>query len=248
MFVIVDMPDGRKRIFEKFRRHEIELKRHDVKGCAPFFVASCHRNYTDFNELKKLISRYGVALVGQDEMLRNEMSSVLFEPTVLPLKMLVKTVGEYFGREKENQSKTVTVFDDNARACDVISFLARNVRYVRVVTSRFDRYEIAAAEVFASYGISIEISDNLATAYGSDVIITLSDEPFKDFDCGKVICYKKHTQNPNFFALNQTNLSYDRFDCERYGIDNFTFVCALYETCGYYLKKIPVFTELNGVL
>ena len=248
MFVIVDMPDGRKRIFEKFRRHEIELKRHDVKGCAPFFVASCHRNYTDFNELKKLISRYGVALVGQDEMLRNEMSSVLFEPTVLPLKMLVKTVGDYFGREKENQSKTVTVFDDNARACDVIGCLARNVRYVRVVTSRFDRYEIAAAEVFASYGISIELSDDVSTAYGSDVIITLSDEPFKDFDCGKVICYKKHTQNPNFFALNQTNLSYDRFDCERYGIDNFTFVCALYETCGYYLKKIPVFTELNGVL
>lgn len=248
MFVIVDMSDGRKRLFEKFRRHEIELKRHDVKGCAPFFVAKCNRKYTDLSELKRLISRYGVALAGQDEMLRNELGDILFEPTVLPLKMLVKTTGEYFAREKERQNKTVTVFDENARACDVIGCLARNVRYVRVVTSRFDRYEIASAEVFASYGISIEISDNLATAYGSDVIISLTDKPFAEFDCGRIICYKKHTKNPNSYALNHTDLSYDKFDCERYGIDKFTFICALYETCGYYLKKIPVFSELNGVL
>lgn len=248
MFVIVDMPDGRKRLFEKFRRHEIELKRHDVKGCAPFFVASCYKNYTDFAQLRRLISRYGVALAGQDEVLRGELGSVLFEPSVLPLKMLVKTVGEYFAREKEKQNKTVTVFDENARACDEIAALARNVRYVRVVTSRFDRYETVAAEIFASCGIGIELSDNLATAYGSDVIITLCDEPFADFDYGRIICHKKQTRNLNSFVLNRTDLRYDKFDCQRYGIDNFTFVCALYETCGYYLKKIPVFNELNGSL
>ncbi len=248
MFVVVDMPDGKKRLFEKFRRHEIELKRHDVKGCAPFFVASCHRDYTDFAQLKKLISRYGVALVGQDEMLKNELSSVLFEPTVLPLKMLVKTVGEYFLREKEQRNKTVSVIDENAKACDMLTCLASNVRYVQVITSRLDRYEAAAAEIFNAYGISVGLSDNIATAYGSDVIISLNDKAFADYDCGRIFCYKKHTRNRNAFAFSRTDLSYDKFDCERYGVDNFTFICALYETCGYHIGKIPVFDDLRGAL
>lgn len=248
MFVIVDMPDSKKRLFEKFRRHEIELKRHDVKGCAPFFVASGYRNYTDFAQLKKLISRYGVALVGQDEMLRNELGSVMFEPSVLPLRMLVQTVGEYFLREKEQRNKTVAIVDENAKACDVVGSLARNVRYVRVITSRFDRYEITAAEIFNAYGISVELSDNLATAYGSDVIISLDDKAFGDYDYGRIFCYKKYTRNRNSFVLNHTDLSYNKFDCERYGIDKFTFICALYETCGYHIRKMPVFDDLNGPL
>ncbi len=248
MFVVVDMSGGRKRIFEKFRRHEIELRRHDVKGCAPFFVAKCHRGYTDFDELKKMISRYGVALVGQDNELKKELSSVLFEPAVLPLKMLVQTVGEYFWREKEQRNKTVAIFDENAKAYDVLGTLARNVRYVRVVTSRLDRYETTAAEIFNSHGICVELSDNVATAYGSDIIISLNDKPFADYDYGRIFCYKKYTGNSHVFVLNHTNLGYDKFDCEQYGIDKFTFICALYETCGYHIRKIPVFTELNGSL
>ncbi|MBQ8227747.1 MAG: hypothetical protein IJZ88_01905 [Clostridia bacterium] len=251
MFVIVDMSDGQKRIFEKFRKHEIELKRHDVKGCAPFFVAHCHRDYTDFDELKKIVSRYGVALFAQNDILTQKLTPVAFTPTVLPLKMLIKTVGEFFARQSERCNLSVAVIDKSARACDTMSTLAENVRYVRVITSRFDRYEICASEIFASYGISIDLSDNVASAYGSDVVISVDDAGLSNFDRGKIICYKKQTQNKNVFTLSQSDLNYAKFDCERYGIDKFTFICALYETCGYHLPHIPCFKdmgELNHIL
>lgn len=53
MFVIIDMSDDRKRIFEKYRRHDIEIKRFDVKGCAPFFCLKAHRRFYDAEEIKK---------------------------------------------------------------------------------------------------------------------------------------------------------------------------------------------------
>lgn len=245
MFVVVDMSVRQRRLFEKFRKHEIELKRHDVKGCAPFFVARCHRDYTDFDELKKIISRYGVALLPEGDEAEQHLSSVMFTPTVLPLKMLIKTVGEHFERQGSRCNLTVTVIDKAAKGCDALPALAKNARYVRVVTSRFDRYEICAGEIFASYGISIALSDNIATAYGSDVIISLDDSELSDFDCGKIICYKKLTENKNVFTLSQSDLSYKKFDCEHYSIDKFTFICALYETCGYYLTQIPCFKDIG---
>lgn len=243
MFVVIDMSEDRKRIFEKFRKHEIELKRYDVKGCAPFFVAKCHRNYTDFNELKQIVSRYGVALFSKEEHLSGELVYLQFTPEVLPLKMLVKTVGEYFSFNKVMCNKTITIVDPKARACNELKLVAQKVRYVRVITSRFDRYRFIADEIFESYGISIDLCEKISTSYGSDIIVTLDDTPFADFDYGTVICFKKHTNNKNVVMLDQSDLCYDKFDCNAYGIDKFTFISALYETCGYHLPQIPVFND-----
>lgn len=245
MFVVVDMSNSPKRIFEKFRHHEIELKRYDVKGCAPFFVARCHRDYTDFAELKAIIERYGVALLPDGEAAVKQLAPLEFVPTVLPLKMLVKTVGEYFCSRDVRCDLAVTVIDKSAKVCDVLPILAKNVRYVRVITSRYDRYEMCAEDIFNSYGISIDVSDDLSVSYGSDMIISLDDKELASFDCGKIICFKKYTQNPNVFTLSQSDLLYKKFDSEKFGIDKFTFVCALYETCGYYLSQIPVFKDIN---
>ncbi len=251
MFVVVDMSERKKRIFEKFRSHQIELKRYDVKGCAPFFVAHCDSNYTDFNELKKIISRYGVALVPDNACFKNELLPLVFNPCSLPLKMLVKTVGEFLNQRGGYCDMAVTVVDPTAVACEVLYILARVVRYVRVVTSRLDRYQNWADKIFSDYGISIEFSENISSAHKSDVLIAVDDRCLDSVECGLVICHKKTTDNKNVIALCESDLSYHRFDCEQYGIDNFTFFCALYETCGYYLPKIPVFKdtgELNNLL
>lgn len=245
MFVVVDVSDNRKRLFEKYRSHEIQLKRYDVSGCAPFFVAKCHRRYTDFDDLIKTISRYGVALISEGDDLEEKLSSVLFSPSVLPLKMLIRTIGEHFLRQGGKNNQTVTVVDRAAKGCETLPVLAKSVRYVRVVTSRFDRYESCASEIFSSYGISIDLSDDLATAYGSNVIISLNDNGLEDFDCGKIICYKKLSRQRNVFELTSCDLDYKKFDCKAYGIDPFTFVCALYETCGFSLPQIPIFKDID---
>lgn len=247
MFVIVDMSDNRKRIFEKFRQHEIELSRQDVKGCAPFFIAKCHRNYTDYDELKRIISRYGVALFSKEIVPKEQLASLQFVPAVLPLKMLVKTVSEGYALQKARCNRTVTVIDPNGGACDEVASLVRNVRYVRVVTSRSDRYSLAADKIFDFYGITIDVSDKISTSYGSDIIISLDDSAFDGIDCGRIICFRRKTSNKNVFVVNQCELKYDRFNSEDFGIDSFVFICALYETCGYHLHQIPVFKDTGGL-
>lgn len=245
MFVIVDMSDKRKRIFEKYRRHEIELKRHDVCSCAPFFVAKGHRDYTDYNELKKIVECYGVALFAKGFEVPDILAPLEFYPTVLPLKMLVKTVAEYFSKQQEMSDLTVTVVDKSAKAGDILYLLAKNVRYVRVVTSRMDRYGFFAEKIYNSMGISVELTNDLSHAYGSDIVISTDDKNLEHFDKCKIISYKKHTDNPNVFALSCSDLSYGKFNSEEYGIDKYLFICALYETCGYHLKEIPIFKDIS---
>ncbi len=251
MFVIVDMSDEQKRIFEKYRHHDIKLRRFDVKGCAPFFVAHCHKKYADINELSKIIGRYGSGLFPRNCEIPRELTHLVFTPGVLPLKMLVKTVGEYLCRCRKGCNLSVTVVDKYAKACDVLHTLVKGARYVNVITSRADRYRLCVSDIFTSYGISVSLSDDIASSYGSDVIVSLDDKGFETVEDGRVICYRKFSENRNIFTLNKSKLSYKSFDSEQFDIDKFVFYCALYETCGYQLLEIPAFDDinaLNGVL
>ncbi len=245
MFVIIDMSNNQRRLFEKYRRHEIELKRHDVHSCAPFFVASCHRNYTDFDKLRAIVERYGVALFARDTQVPQQLVDLEFEPTVLPLKMLIKTVAEHLSRQEKRCDLTVSIIDKSAKAGDVLHYIAKQARYVSVLTSRMDRYEFYTERIYNSMGISVDLTDNLSSLYSSDIIISVDDKELDFFDKSKIISYRKYTQNQNVFTLCESDLFYKKFDCERFGIDKFRFVCALYETCGYHLKEIPIFKDIT---
>ncbi len=241
MFVIADMSDERKRIFEKYRKHEIILHRHDVKGCAPFFVAECHKKYTDLNELKSIVERYGVALFPDKADIPQIMKPLSFEAEVLPLKMLVKTVGDYLSKSKSHFDITVSIIDPGAKCCDVICEIASKVRFVRVITNRCDRYDICIRQIFNSLGIRIEVTDDISSANGSDAVICINDSQALRTDCKKVICFNKTCEEMNSTVLLETDARYEKFDSSIYGISPFRLLCALYETCGYHLTKIPLF-------
>lgn len=247
MFVVIDMSDEKQRLFEKYRKHEISLKRYDVRSATPFFVAKCHKKYTDFNELKRIINRYGVALFDEKTEIPELLKELAFEPSVLPLKMLVRTVSEYFAGQKSRCDLSVAVIDVSAKVCDVLPLLARQVRYVRVITSRADKYDLCADTIYKTLGISVEISDDLISAASCDIIISVDDKQSDFFTDAKIICYNKTTQKSNVFSLKDSQISYDKFDCDKYGINKFTFICALYETCGYHLKEIPVFKDISTI-
>jgi hypothetical protein len=93
------------------------------------------------------------------------LKELAFEPSVLPLKMLVRTVSEYFAGQKSRCDLSVAVIDVSAKVCDVLPLLARQVRYVRVITSRADKYDLCADTIYKTLGISVEISDDETRNY-----------------------------------------------------------------------------------
>lgn len=248
MFVVIDMSDERKRIFEKRRKHNITLIRHDVKGCAPFFVAKCHRKYTDINELRALVECYGVALFPDEGIIPEEMKHLSFEPEVLPLKMLVKTVGNCLSQKNDGYDLTLSIVDPGAKCCDVIREVVNKVRYVRVITSRCDRYEMCVSQIFVSQGIKIDVTSDYSCLNGSDIVICVDDSLAKNADCKKIICFNKSDGNPLSTALFETKAAYSKFDSRQYGISPFRFLCALYETCGYPLKQPPLFDNTQALI
>ncbi len=241
MFVIIDMSENKNRIFEKYRKHDIQLSRYDVSSSAPFFVLKGHRKYTDISKVKRVVECYGSAVFAKGYEVPEELRSLEFVPTVLPLKMLIKTVAEYFSRQECVGDLSVSVVDEFAKAGDSLQYLAKSVRYLRVITNRMDRYEFYCNQLYSSTGISVEMSNDLMTAYASDIIISLDDTRLTTFDKSKIIVHKKYSTNKNVRFLDKCDLEYKNFDCTRYGIDKFYFLCALYETCGYRLKDIPTF-------
>ncbi len=241
MFVVIDMSNNKKRLFEKYRYHEIELERHDVPLSAPFFVAKCHKKYTNIQQLKRIVECYGCALFPQSSEIPNEIRELQFKPETLPLKMLIKTVAEHFSKQQELFDTSVSIIDKSAKAGDMLHLLSKHVRYVRVVTNRPDKYALFADNLYSSMGISVEITSNILSAYSSDLVISLNDLHLDGFDKSKILVYEKSTQNKNVFCLNKCDSVYPDFDSKKYNIDSFLFLCALYETCGYRLPYLPSF-------
>lgn len=247
MFVIIDMSDDRKRIFEKYRRHDIEIKRFDVKGCAPFFCLKAHRRFYDAEEIKKTVGRYGLAVFAHDIPIPHELSDLEFKPYTLPLKMLICSAAAYYGSLGEKQRREcVTVIDKRAKCCDVIWTLANNVRYVRVITDKAEKYEDACRKIYEKCGAAVSVTDKLASAYGSDMIISVDNSEVKDFDCGKIMVYKKTAEQKNAYSFSSCRTVYPGFDCERAGVDSYLLLCALYETCGYRPEGIPLFDGFDA--
>ena len=247
MFVIIDMSDERKRIFEKYRKHETTVTRHDVFSCAPFFVARAHKLYPDFEELRRVVTRYGCALAADDICLPDSFGTLMFSPQILPLRMLVNSAALAIS-SKGKSNISVTVIDKDAKAVGDIDKIVPFARSVHVITAKQHLYDETVSGIFENFGAVVIVSDNYSTAYGSDLIISLDDRELDGIDYGKIIVYKKYSLQGNVTAVNKCRFTYRGFDSEKYGVDSYLFLCALYETCGYRLNQIPVFEEACKII
>lgn len=240
MFVIIDMSDAKKRIFEKYRKHETVITRHDVCSSAPFFVARAHKLYPDLAELKHIVTRYGCAIASDGVFLPDSFDSLMFRPHILPLKMLIKSAAAALS-SKGKSNISVTVIDKDAKVPSDIEQLVPFARRVRVITAKHSLYDESVSRIYKNLGAVVMVSDNYSTAYGSDLIISLDDKELNGFDYGKIIVYKKYSPQSNVFVLDKCRFNYHGFDSEKYGVDSYLFLCALYETCGYRLDQLPMF-------
>lgn len=247
MFVIVDMSDNTNRLFEKHRKHPVSVNRVDVMGCAPFFTAKAHCKYTNTADLEKVIRRYGCAIFSSGNV-PLELKSLCFTPQVLPLKMLVKTAARYFMNADSTAKKaTVTVFDPSAKACDEVSRLCTSVRYVRVVTKKTAVYEKLSNEVFNECGAVLCVTENPQTAQGSDLVIALNSKMIDSVEFKNAVVYKKTTPRRGVTELSKCRIKHLLPACAKGFDDDFLILSALYETCGYKIDNIPVFSGSENV-
>ena len=241
MLCIVDLTDNRNRFFERFRKHNIDFKRAEINGSQPVFLIRSHSRYSDFSALKNVISRCGKALFVNGHI-PDGFETLAFKAQVLPLKMLVETAVGYFKLlPRSSQKITVTVFDKNACACSETAALCRYVRSVRIITDNIKAYKKCASAVFESCGACMFVSGSSYAANKSDIVIAADDLMLQNIEFSKAVVFKKHTQKPNVYELNDCRKSIEIPGLNDAGIDNFTLMCALFEECGYKLNSIPVF-------
>lgn len=248
MFVIVDFSDERKRRFEKHRKHIIETKRCDIFGGAPFFIASAHRVYFDRAELEGIIKQCGTAIF-RDGIVPDGFEKHRFSPSVLPLRMLVKSAAEFFsGAPPAARNKTVCVADRYAYAAEETAELSHHVRFVRVITDRADVYYAVQREVYRSCGAVMSVSADRNLTYGSDCVMALSDVDFDPLSVPFSFVYRKHSHCDSVFTAKESSFLPSGFEKETVGIDKMEFLCALFETCGYKITEIPVFCNAKSTL
>ena len=248
MFAVVDLSDERNRRFEKYRKHPFTVKRCDVFGCAPFFTVEGHGRYSDFGELGRIISRIGTAIF-KDGNVPEGLEKCVYSPTVLPLRMLVKSVSEYFREQSTTgRNRKICVVDEKAYAAKEVTELSRYARFVRVVTGRRDTYSAAEQEAFKSFGAVITAGENRNLVCGCDCVIALSDRSFNPSSAELSLVYSKTAACDNVFAVKECSTLPEISDKAPAGIDRFEFYCALFETCGLRINEIPVFNDAKSIL
>ena len=248
MFVIVDFSDERKRRFEKHRKHIIKTKRCDIFGGAPFFTASAHKIYFDRAELEGIIRQCGAAIF-RDGAVPDGFEKYCFTPSVLPLRMLVKSAAEFFsGAPPAVKNKTVCVADRYAYAAKETAELSRHVRFVRVITGRADAYYAVQKEVYNSSGAVMSVGEDANLTYGSDCVIALSDGVFDPLSVPLSLVYQKNSHCDSVFAARASSFLPSGFEEATAEIDKLEFLCALFETCGYKIPEIPVFSDAKLTL
>lgn len=248
MFVIVDLSDDRKRRFEKYRKHIIETKRCDILGGAPFFIAKGHKTYFEKEELERIIKRCGTALF-KDGYIPDGFEKYQFLPSVLPLRMLVQSAVAFFSENPETgRNLTLSIFDDYAFAAEETEALSQYVRFVKVITKRRDLYCAVQQKVYNLFGAVITVGEDASLAEKSDCVIALNDSQLMSFGMKCALVYCKSSYCGNVFAVCESSFFMRKFDNETKGIDDFLFLCALFETCGYKIREIPVFNDAKFIL
>ena len=248
MFVIVDLSDERKRRFEKYRKHIIETRRCDVFGSAPFFIAAGHGVYFDRAELENIIKRSGTALFRYGRIPAG-FEKYSYSPSVLPLKMLVRTAALHFREAPvKSRNRTVSVFDRYAFAADEVEELSEYVRFVRVITDRPDVYYASQQRAYKACGAVITVGSERELAAKSDCAIALNDEQFDPLCVKAALVFSKNSACDNVFEAKNSSYTLKEFEEESAGIDRFLLLCALFETCGYKISEIPIFFDAKSIL
>lgn len=241
MLSIVVFSSGGRRFFCRRKKRAITAAKTDIPAAEPVFVIKAGEK-ADPQRLRSVIKRYGKALFAGGRV-PDGMEDLCFHASALPLKMLVKTAADFYSLQpKSRRSIVLSVFDDRAAACNEVSELCRYVRRVRVVTSKTAAYEECARGVFESCGACLMVSVSRYTAQKSDLIISLDDRALDGIDFKKAVVYRKMTDLPDVLELNRSFAGYDDDRFADFISDRFTLLCALYEECGYKIRKIPVFS------
>lgn len=248
MFVIVDLSDERNRRFEKYRKHPLTVRRCDVMGCAPFFTVDGHGKYFDREELRKVISGYGSAIFRNGKVPEG-FEDCVFLPSVLPLRMLVKSASEFFREQpKRKRNMKICIFDKYAHASEEAAELSEFVRFVRVVTDRADLYHAAEREAYEKFGAVITSGSSAGLSGGCDCVIALNDSEFIPESAEFSLVFSKNSASDRVYAVREKPEPPQKFEDKLNGIDPYEFYCALFETCGMRIGEISAFNDVKTVL
>ena len=222
MFCTVSVMPWEKKLFH--RRCSVETVQTAVKGGAPFLrlTVTPGKKGIDWHMVEQAAGRSGRFALLPDSVEWPESCRMrLFEPEILPLKIMLNTAAKTLADGWE-RGRSLLVCDENAVLAPYLDRIVPCASRLRVQTERPERYYETAARVMERFGAAIAIGPTGAAAGNVDAAV--SQKPMANAKMN--FAAEELLTGQTLFTVPEEYLRL----CPAQ-IDPFLFLCALYE-CG----------------
>ena len=145
----------------------------------------------------------------------------LFQPQVLPLLIMLNTAAIRLDKGDITKNKLI-IFDRNGMLPDYLDRVVMSAARITVVTDCPEKYYPCLADLMESHGVGVRVCSAPDPKMTYDVAVTWNES------ANALLCLDAADLPMHNLILPE---EYVRM-CPQ-GIDNFLFVCALFECCGF---------------
>lgn len=241
-----------KRKFQNIFPKKTEVLQTAVRNGAPFFtvIVSRKKGEIPWEDIEFYVGNCAERMLLPEGVLSPENSRIkVFEPQVLPKRVLFNTACELFSRSKRNPvGRTITLIDENGAMVHEVYRLVPFASAVRVVTQKGELYDRVSQEIMERFGATILIADSVSGAADSNFIIAPEGIPDSFLPSGKCAVISGREQpSRGFISVTCKNMNLQ----EHYrrvvprGIDSDIFAAALFEKCGVASLAGLTYTRLH---
>lgn len=228
-----------KRMWEYAFPKKTEILQTAVRNGAPFFTVcvSRRRGEIPWDEVSFYAGNCAERMLLPKGVIPPAESSVkAFVPKLLPQRVLFNTSCDLLARNEQSPvGKTITLIDMNGNLTREVYRLVPFASSVRVVTKKEELYESCSEKIMEDFGAALLITDNIASAADSNVIIAPDGLP-EELLMSKTCIVFSGKEQPSQGFVSVTGKDMNLQPCYRRivpaGIEEDTFAGALFEKCG----------------
>ena len=224
MFAVVCINEPQRSFFGR-RKCAVEMLLSPVKGAAPYKVINVTpgKKGIDWKTVSAAAGCCNSTMLLPDCVLPPANTDIgLFEPSVLPQLILLNTVADMISKS-EKQRTSVLIEDRNALLSAYIRRIVPFAAKITVLTDAPEKYVKDTVSIMEEFGASIRICSGVDETEQFDIAV--SEKKVGSAGLTLIPCEVKEK-----LKAEDIPDEYRRMCPE--GIDEFLFVCALFECCG----------------
>lgn len=254
MFAVLQILEREKDIFsiirERLNPSKPAISSKAVRSGAPFFTVTVkkNKNGVPWQCVKTMCGRLSQRLlVVGDEVLPDGYGMDLFEPTVLPAKLILNCAVEAFSRCEAQAAKlSVCIVDRKGVLSSIIDGLVMHAATIKIVTDKSSLYALTASDIMERFGATLIIDDNISLAKDCTAVITTDISLLEGSEKGVIFApsCRRNTAYHNVVTGDGIVMPEEYVRIKPEGISPLIFACALHELSGVAVLERSCFERI----